>query len=108
MKARFYFDVKFPKRATDAESLASALDNVMDAGMSALDDCWDEYGGKPQVGKVFVLDTEGALDWANEMDKFADGQDDDMGKFCRSVRDFLRRMGKPSDPGKRAALTVPK
>jgi hypothetical protein len=74
MKARLYFDVEFDGRKTDGESIASAMDNVVKCGMSALDDCWDEYGGKPQVGKCFVLDTaqapSGAAKYAmqHEMD----------------------------------------
>ena len=68
MKARLYIDVKFGGRATDAESIASALDNVMDVGMAALDDCWADYGGKPQVGKFLVLDTERANDLADDVE----------------------------------------
>lgn len=45
MKARVYLDVEFNGRKTDAESVAAAMDNVVKAGMSALGDCWDEYGG---------------------------------------------------------------
>lgn len=58
MKARLYVDIKFSKRATDTESLATALDNVMDVGMAQLSGCWDDYGGKPQVGKFLVLPTK--------------------------------------------------
>ena len=36
------------------------MDNMVRTGMSALGDCWDEYGGEPKVGEVFVLDTEQA------------------------------------------------
>ena len=59
MKARFYFDVEFKaSRETDAEGIASAMDNVVKCGMSALGDCWSDYGGEPKVGEVFVLNTE--------------------------------------------------
>jgi hypothetical protein len=57
MKARLYLDVKFNGRKTDAEGIASALDNVVNTGMSALGDCWDEYGGAPKVGQFLVADT---------------------------------------------------
>jgi hypothetical protein len=57
MKARLYFDVKFNGRKTDSESIAGAMDNVVKCGMSALSDCWDEYGGEPKVGQFLVLDT---------------------------------------------------
>jgi hypothetical protein len=60
MKARLFFDVKFNGRKTDAESIAAALDNVVKCGMSALGDCWDEYGGQPKVGEFFVLDAKAA------------------------------------------------
>jgi hypothetical protein len=74
MKARLYIDVKFSKRATDAESLASALDNVLDVGMAQLSDTWDEYGGKPTVGKFVALDTAKALEHANALDMLIDGE----------------------------------
>jgi hypothetical protein len=92
MKARLYLDVKFGKRATDAESIASALDNVMDVGMSSLSDCWKEYGGVPQVGKFFVLDSEQAIRHADDLDNLIDGQDDELGKSLAPVRDFLRKV----------------
>jgi hypothetical protein len=92
MKARLYIDVKFGGRATDAESVASALDNVMDVGMAALDDCWGDYGGKPQVGKFLVLDTERAIDCANELDKLMAEKDDAQGRQLVPVRDFLRKV----------------
>jgi hypothetical protein len=92
MKARLYVDIKFSKRATDAEGLAVALDNVMDVGMSALGDSWGEYGGAPQVGKFFVLDSEQAIRHADDLDKLIDGQDDELGKSLAPVRDFLRKV----------------
>jgi hypothetical protein len=97
MKARLYLDVKFGKRATDAESIASALDNVMDVGMSSLDDCWSEYGGKPQVGKFFVLDTGKALDLANDVESVMNVAENDPGsarpsEWLAPVRDFLRKV----------------
>ena len=62
MKARFYFDVAFKaSKKVDAEGIASAMDNVVKTGMSALSNSWDEYGGVPKVGGVFVLDTDTAV-----------------------------------------------
>ena len=82
MKARLYIDIQFGKRATDAESMATALDNVLDTGMVQLSDCWDEYGGKPKVGKFFVLDTEQALGFAEgSSDRLVHG----MGRRSRQV-----------------------
>ncbi|MGO8751852.1 MAG: hypothetical protein ACLQNE_38410 [Thermoguttaceae bacterium] len=98
MKARLYIDIQFGKRATDAESMATALDNVLDTGMVQLSDCWDEYGGKPKVGKFFVLDTEQALGFAEELDRLVHGWDDDLGKSLAPIRDFLRQVA-----GKRRA-----
>jgi hypothetical protein len=51
MKTRLYIDVKFNGRKTDGEGIATAFDNVVKTGMSALDDCWDEYGGKRTLAK---------------------------------------------------------
>ena len=92
MKARLYLDVKFGKRATDAESIASALDNVMDVGMSSLSDCWKEYGGVPQVGKFYVLNSEEAFRHAHDLDALMDGQDGELGESLAPVRDFLRKI----------------
>jgi hypothetical protein len=97
MKARLYLDIKFGARATDAESLASALDNVMDVGMAALDDCWQDYGGKPKVGKFFVLDTGKALDLANDVESVMHVAENDPGnarpsEWLAPVRDFLRKV----------------
>jgi hypothetical protein len=97
MKVRFYIDMKFSKRATDAESLAAALDNVTDVGMSALDDCWDEYGGKPSIGKFLVLDTEQAAEHAEALDAlvvrdFLDEKRNDLRTMLAPIRDFLRQI----------------
>ena len=92
MKARLYIDIKFSKRATDAESMAAALDNVMDTGVSALNDCWDDYGGKPTVGKFLVLDTAQAAEHAEELDRLMDGQEDELALSLKPVRDFLRQV----------------
>jgi len=92
MKARLYIDVNFNKRATDAESLATALDNVMDTGMFILSDCWNDYGGKPTIGKFFVLDTTQAKEHADELDRLMDGQDDELGMMLTPIRDFLRQV----------------
>jgi hypothetical protein len=67
MKARLYVDVEFNGRKTDAEGIASAMDNVVKCGMSALGDCWHEYGGAPRIGEVFVLDTEAAVEHTDAM-----------------------------------------
>jgi hypothetical protein len=90
MKARLYLDVKFGGRATDAESITTAMDNVIKCGMSALDDCWGEYGGVPQVGEVFVLDTEAALMHANDIDKLINSFD--LRESLGPIRDFLRNV----------------
>jgi hypothetical protein len=57
MKTRLCIDVEFNGGKTDGEAIATALDNVVNTGMSALGDCWDEYGGTPKVGQFLVLDT---------------------------------------------------
>ena len=97
MKARLYLDIRFGGRATDAESIASALDNVMDVGMAALDDCWGEYGGKPEVGKFLVLDTERAIDLANDVESVmhvaeGDPRNARPSEWLAPVRDFLRQV----------------
>ena len=91
MNAKLVLPIKFSKRATDAEGLASAMDNVVKCGMSALSDCWNEYGGEPKVGEFTVLDTEAAAEYANALDALIDGQNDDgLGEVLVPVRDFLR------------------
>ena len=92
MKAKLVLELKFGKRATDAESLATAMDKVVKCGMAALGDCWHEYGGEPKVGKFVVLDSQQALDHANELDSLIDGQDDELGESLVPVRDFLRQV----------------
>ena len=72
MEARLYFDINFNGGKTDAEGVASAMDNVVRTGMSALGDCWDEYGGEPKVGEVFVLDTEQAARHAATLGEIID------------------------------------
>ena len=54
MKARVCLDVQFDGRRTDGESIASAM---VKTGMSALGDCWDEFGGEPKVGEFLAADT---------------------------------------------------
>jgi len=97
MKARLYIDITFSKRATDAESAATALDNVLDVGMSALDDCWDDYGGKPSIGKCLVLDTEQAAEHAEALDAlvvrdFLDEKRNDLRTMLAPIRDFLQQV----------------
>ena len=92
MKATLVLDIHFSKRATDADSLAAALDNVLDVGMSALDDCWGDYGGKPSIGKFRVLDMAQAAEHAQALDTLIDGEDDELGKMLAPVRDFLRQV----------------
>jgi hypothetical protein len=103
MKARLYFDVAFKtSKKTDAEGMASAMDNVIKCGMSALSDSWDEYGGVPKVGKVFVLDTKQALGHADtvnqviventDADDQIQGKDSELGRMLGPVFDFLRKI----------------
>jgi hypothetical protein len=102
MKARFYFDVKFSKGATDAEGLASAMDNVIKCGMSALSDSWDEYGGAPKVGEVFVLDTNKAMEHAGTVSRaiveYTDANEQleneggELGRMLAPVAEFLRQI----------------
>jgi hypothetical protein len=92
MKARLLIEVKFSKRATDAESMAADMDNVIDVGMSAMGDCWDDYGGKPSIGKFLVLDTAAAAEHAQALDMLVDGEDDELGEMLKPVRDFLRQV----------------
>ena len=93
MKARLYLDVEFDGRRTDGESIASAMDNVIKTGMSAIGDCWEEYGNEPKVGEFFVLDTKQAAELAEEIDGLIDGQEDDeLGESLAPVRDFLRQL----------------
>ena len=101
MNARLYIDVEFNGRKTDCESIASAMDNVIKTGMSALGDCWDEYGGEPKVGQFLVLDTLSAQQYAESLQGLFDGEEeDDLGEFLEPIRDFLRQVA-----GKRAAKT---
>jgi len=97
MKARLYIDVKFSKRATDAESLAAAMDNVMDVAIAQLSDCWGDYGGKPKVGKFLVLDTDQAAEHAEAIDAlivrdFLDEKRNNLRTMLAPVRDFLRQV----------------
>jgi hypothetical protein len=101
MKARLYLDVEFDGRKTDAESIASAMDNVVKTGMSALGDCWDEYGGEPKVGQFLVLDKVQAAQHAEALDILIDGkEEDELGQSLGPVRDFLLQVA-----GKRSAKT---
>ena len=92
MKARFYVDVEFNGRKTDAESIASALDKTIANGLAVLLGCWEEYGGEPKVGEFLVLDTKQAAQFAEELDSLIDGQDDELGASLVPVRDFLRQI----------------
>jgi hypothetical protein len=78
MKARFYLDVEFNGRRTDGEGVAAALDRVVETGMSALGDCWDEYGGQPKLGQFLVLDTAQAAEHAEEEKAVASYTYDDL------------------------------
>jgi hypothetical protein len=60
--------------------------------MSALGDCWEEYGGEPKVGQFLVLDTAQAAQFAEELDHLIDGQEDELGESLVPVRDFLRQL----------------
>jgi hypothetical protein len=65
--------------------------------MSALDDCWDEYGGKPSIGKFLVLDTEQAAEHAEALDAlvvcdFLDEKRNDLRTMLAPIRDFLRQI----------------
>ena len=93
MKARFYFDVEFKaSRKTDAEGIASALDNVVRSGMTVLGDCWSDFGGTPRIGEVFVLDTKAAAEHADNLDRLIGGRDDELGKSLVPIRNFLRQV----------------
>ena len=93
MKARFYVDVEFDGSKTDAESIATALDKVTSNGLAVLLDCWEPYGGEPQVGEFFVLHTETARQHADDLDSLIDGrEDDELGESLAPVRDFLRQV----------------
>ncbi len=95
MKARFYIDVEFSGRNSDAETMATALDRVITTGMSALGDCWEVYGGKPKVGEFFVLDAAQAAEHAKALDLLINGQEDnELGGMLAPTRDFLQRLGK--------------
>jgi len=93
MKARFYFDVEFKaSRKTDAEGIASALDNVVRSGMTVVGDSWNDFGGKPKIGEVFVLDTKAAAEHADNLDRLIDGWCGELGESLAPVRDFLRQV----------------
>jgi len=93
MKARLCFDVEFNGRKTDAESIASAMDNVVKTGMTVLGDCWEECGGKPKVGECFVLDTRQAAEHAKALDLLVEGrEDDELGEMLAPVRNFLHQV----------------
>ena len=71
--------------------------NVMDVGMAALDDCWADYGGKPEVGRFLVLDTGKAIDLANDVESVMNVAEGDPkharpGEWLVPVRDFLRKI----------------
>ena len=101
MKARFYLDVEFKGRNW-TEGMASALDNVVRNGMTALGDCWGEYGGKPKIGEVFILDTKQAEEHADTLhqviaeytdpDDQLNGVSSELGKSLAPIRDFLRQI----------------
>ncbi len=70
MKARLYLDVEFDESKTDAESVATALDRVLETGMST-PGVLDEYGD-PTAGEFFVLDTETARQRAAPAERLAE------------------------------------
>ena len=90
MKARLFLDVEFDGGKTDGESIASAMDKVVKSGMSALGDCWDEYGGEPKVSEFLVLDTKQAAEHAATLDEIIN--DGEGWKVLAPVRDFLRQV----------------
>jgi hypothetical protein len=92
MKARFYVDVEFDGHKTDAESVATAMDKTVANGLAVLLGCWEEYGGEPKVGRFLVLDTDAAIQHADELDSLIDGQEDELGTSLAPVRDFLRQV----------------
>ena len=93
MKVRFYLDVEFKvSRRTDAEGIASALDNVVRSGMTVLGDCWSDFGGKPKIGEVFVLNTKAAAEHADNLDRLIDGRNDELGESLVLIRNFLRQV----------------
>ena len=53
---------------------------------------WEPYGGEPKVGEFFVLDTDAAIQHADELDSLIDGQEDELGEVLAPVRDFLRQV----------------
>lgn len=94
MKARFFVDVHFAGRATDPNSIATALDHVKSCGMVQLAGTWKDLGGEPKVGEFFVLDTQQATEHAQVLDQLIDGQEDELGKSLLPVRDFLRKIAR--------------
>jgi hypothetical protein len=52
VEAKLYLTIEFDDENTDAESVASALDKIMDASLSTFG-ILDEYGD-PGIGKFFV------------------------------------------------------
>ena len=93
MKVRFYLDVEFKaSRRTDAEGIASALDNVVRSGMTVLSDCWSDFGGKPKIGEFFVLNTKAAAEHADNLDRLIDGRNDELGESLVLIRNFLRQV----------------
>lgn len=51
-EARLYLTIEFDDEKTDAESVATALDKIMDTSLSTFG-ILDEYGD-PGIGKFFV------------------------------------------------------
>lgn len=54
IKARLYVDVTYDPRITDGESVANALDQLMETALST-PDILDEYGN-PDIGAFYVLE----------------------------------------------------
>lgn len=56
MKSRLYVEIEFDDEITDAESMATALDQLMKTALST-PGILEEYGD-PEIGEFFVLPAE--------------------------------------------------
>ena len=91
MKACFYLKVEFDENMTDAESVASALDNVISVGLMEV---WtdDEYG-KVHAEPAFVLVPEEVDEAERMLGDMIDGKpEDEMGEVLEPARKILARL----------------
>ena len=94
MKTIIALPVDFNGRKTDAESIASAMDNVIRCGLgNYVPDDWSEYGGPPHLGETICLNPKEAEEAADMLDGMIDGKPgDEMGEVLTPARNILWRL----------------